>query len=119
MDILSQFKSTHKIGFNGLYMMPNPLRDDKSYFLRDGIMINPNRRNSTIQSIMELKINQSVAPDGPSMPPPIKKEMWVVAGKQEGGAGRQSVVPAARLGTVVSRLVAGQEARPSSQSKLE
>ena len=31
--------------------------------------------------------NQSVAPDGPSMPPPIKKETWV-AGKQEGGAGR-------------------------------
>jgi hypothetical protein len=43
---------------------------------------------------------QSVAPDGPSMPPPIKKETWV-AGKQEGGAGRQSAVPAARLGTVV------------------
>jgi hypothetical protein len=53
-------------------------------------------------------------------PNSIKKETWV-AGKQEGGAGRQSVVPAARLlvGTVVSRLVAGQEARPSSQSKLE
>jgi hypothetical protein len=34
------------------------------------------------------------------MPPPIKKETWV-AGKQEGGAGRESVVPAARLGTVV------------------
>jgi hypothetical protein len=43
--------------------------------------------------------NQSVAPDGPSMPPPIKKETWA-AGKEEGGAGRQSVVPAARLGTV-------------------
>jgi hypothetical protein len=43
---------------------------------------------------------QSVAPDGPSMPPPIKKETWV-AGKQEGGAGRQSIVPAARLGTVL------------------
>jgi hypothetical protein len=57
---------------------------------------------------------------GPSMPPPIKKETWV-AGKQEGQAGRQSVVPAAtgRPGTVVSRLVAGQEARLSSQSKLE
>ena len=27
MHILSQFKSTRKIGFNGLYMMPNPLRD--------------------------------------------------------------------------------------------
>jgi hypothetical protein len=37
---------------------------------------------------------------GHSVPPPIKKETWV-AGKQEGGAGRQSVVPAARLGTVV------------------
>jgi hypothetical protein len=48
------------------------------------------------------------------MPPPIKKETWV-AGKQEGGAGRQSVVPAARLGTVVSRLVAGQEARPPAR----
>jgi hypothetical protein len=34
------------------------------------------------------------------MPPPIKKETWV-AGKQEVGAGRESVVPAARLGTVV------------------
>jgi hypothetical protein len=36
------------------------------------------------------------------MPLPIKKETWVT-GKQEGGAGRQSVVPAAtvRLGTVV------------------
>jgi hypothetical protein len=48
---------------------------------------------------VDLNNNQSVAPDGPSMPPPIKKETWV-AGKQEGGAGRQSVVPAARLGTV-------------------
>jgi hypothetical protein len=34
------------------------------------------------------------------MPPPIKKEMCV-AGKKEGQACRQSVVPAARLGTVV------------------
>jgi hypothetical protein len=30
MDILSQFKSTRKIGFNGLYMMPIPLRDRHS-----------------------------------------------------------------------------------------
>jgi hypothetical protein len=52
------------------------------------------------------------------MPPPIKKETWV-AGKQEGQGGSQSVVPAARLGMYGSRLVAGQEARPSSQSKLE
>jgi hypothetical protein len=35
------------------------------------------------------KKNQSVAPDRPSMPPPIKKEMWV-AGKQEGQAGSLS-----------------------------
>jgi hypothetical protein len=33
--------------------------------------------------------NQSVAPDGPSMSPPIKKETWV-AGKQEGQAGSPS-----------------------------
>jgi hypothetical protein len=54
------------------------------------------------------------------MPPPIKKETWV-AGKQEGQADSPSYVPAASLlvGTVVSRSVAGQEARPSSQSKLE
>jgi hypothetical protein len=32
---------------------------------------------------------QSVAPDGPSMPPPIIKETWV-AGKQEGQAGSPS-----------------------------
>jgi hypothetical protein len=35
------------------------------------------------------KDDQSVTPDRPSMPPPIKKETWV-AGKQEGQAGRQS-----------------------------
>jgi hypothetical protein len=51
------------------------------------------------------------------MPPPIKKGN--VGRRKTGGAGRQSVVPAARLGTVVSRLVADQEARPSSQSALE
>jgi hypothetical protein len=33
--------------------------------------------------------NQSVAPEGPSIPPPIKKETWV-AGKQEGQAGSPS-----------------------------
>jgi hypothetical protein len=50
--------------------------------------------------LLALDINQSAALDGPSMPPPIKKETWV-AGKQEGQAGSQSLVPAARLGTVV------------------
>jgi hypothetical protein len=43
--------------------------------------------------------NQSVAPDGPSMPPPIKKGN--VGRRKTGGAGRQSVVPAAMLDTVV------------------
>jgi hypothetical protein len=38
-----------------------------------------------------------------------------VGRRKTGGAGRQSVVPAARLGTVVDCLVASQEARPSSQ----
>jgi hypothetical protein len=56
------------------------------------------------------------------MPVPQKKETWV-AGKKE-GHGRQSVVPVAtgrlfRTGRYGSRFVAGQEARPSSQSKLE
>jgi hypothetical protein len=50
------------------------------------------------------------------MPPPIKKETWVV-GKQEGQAGSPSY---RQLGSRYgSRLVAGQEARPSSQSKME
>jgi hypothetical protein len=42
-----------------------------------------------------------------------------VGRRKTGGAGRQSVVPAARGPRYCSRLVAGQEARPSSQSKLE
>jgi hypothetical protein len=50
---------------------------------------------------------------------PIKKETWV-AGKQEGQAGspsyRQLGYWYSRYG---SRLVAGQEAGPSSPSKLE
>jgi hypothetical protein len=57
------------------------------------------QQNASRQDINNINNNQSVAPDGPNMPPPIKKETWV-AGKEEGGAGRQSVVPAARLGTV-------------------
>jgi hypothetical protein len=37
-----------------------------------------------VETILEpCSLYQSVAPDGPSMPPPIKKETWV-AGKQEG-----------------------------------
>jgi hypothetical protein len=46
------------------------------------------QRGSTVK--VDLNYNQSVAPDGPSMPPPIRKETWV-AGKQEGGASRQAV----------------------------
>jgi hypothetical protein len=38
---------------------------------------------------MHVNNNQSVAPDGPSKPPPTKKETWV-AGKQEGQAGSPS-----------------------------
>jgi hypothetical protein len=50
------------------------------------------------------------------MPPPIKKETWV-AGKQEGQAGSPLYQQlGSRYG---SRFVASQEARPSSQSKLE
>jgi hypothetical protein len=58
---------------------------------------------------------------GPASCRPNKKGN--VGRRKTGGAGRQSVVPAARLlvpvGTYGSRLVAVQEARPSSQSKLE
>jgi hypothetical protein len=47
----------HEIGL-GLSEFPGrQIMYDKFYFLRDGIMINPNRRNSTIRSIMELKIH--------------------------------------------------------------
>jgi hypothetical protein len=67
--------------------------------LRRGKQIKEGRAYDVKSKLVSLKY-QSVAPDGPSMPPPIKKETWV-AGKQEGGAGRQSAVPAARLGTVV------------------
>jgi hypothetical protein len=60
--------------------------------------------------------NQSVAPVGPNMPPPIKKETWV-SGKQEGQAGSLLYQQlGSKYGT---RLVSGQEARPSNQSKLE
>jgi hypothetical protein len=55
--------------------------------------------DQNVVGVWYINFYQSVTPDGPSMPPPIKKETWV-AGKQEGGAGRQSVVPAARLSTV-------------------
>jgi hypothetical protein len=44
---------------------------------------------------------QSVAPDGPSMPTPIKKEPWV-AGEQEGQAGSPSY---RQLGSTVGTVV--------------
>jgi hypothetical protein len=44
--------------------------------------------------------SKSVAPGGPSMPPPIKKETWV-AGKQEGQAGSPSYRQLEALGMVV------------------
>jgi hypothetical protein len=47
-------------------------------------------RKKNLSKVQTMSHNQSVAPDGPSMPPPTKKETWV-AGKQEGQAGgRQS-----------------------------
>ena len=57
------------------------------------------------------------------MPVPPKKGN-VHSRKEKVGHGRQSVVPVAtgrlfRTGRYGSRFVAGQEARPSSQSKLE
>ena len=77
--------------------------------------------------IAAIKIKVSLG-TGPACGPPKRKCGW-----KERRRGRQSVVPVARLGTVVSRFVVGQEARPgqmsfggvhgtgteSSQSKLE
>jgi hypothetical protein len=56
----------HEIGL-GLSEFPGrQIMYDKSHFLCDGIMINPNRWNSTIRSIMELKIHMRLDYDRPA-----------------------------------------------------